>query len=511
MSNVIRSIIVKIGADTKEFQTQMKNISKDLKATSKSLGSAGASLTKGITVPIVGAVTGLTGLAITAGHTADDLITMANKTGISTQALQELQYASRFVDVEVSTMTDSMYKMTQRMADAKDGTGEQAEAFQALGVAITNQDGSLRSAKDVWSEAIGALGNVANEAERDALAYEIFGKSAQELNPLIVAGTDELHRLQQEAHDVGAVMSDENVTALGKFDDSMQKLQAVIKNAGSEIGAAFLPALEALQPILTDTVIPAIKGLAGKLSDLFRWFGDLSPGMQKFILGLVGAAVAMGPVLTIASKLTLGLSGVFGAVGKASKAFSAGKGFISVLSALLGPAGLALAAIAAIAAIAFVVIKNWDKVGPFFTNLWNGIKNTVTGIKEAVVSKIGEAVDFIKALPGQAFQWGADLIAGFINGIKNKAAELKESIKGTAQKIKSAFTGGPDTESASLSNKSLITKTTLTPSIMNADANRKAMGNTILNFTGNTIMSDRDIDVFGDKIVSRLKLAGVRP
>jgi len=460
--SVVRSLIVKVGADTKEFQTKMKNLSKDLKSTGKDLSSAGASLTKGLTVPLIGAAAGLTGLAIKAGQGADELITLSNKTGISTQSLQELEYAARFVDVEVSTMTDSMFKMTQRMDDAKKGTGAQAEAFKKLNVSVVDQNGNLRNAKQVWIEAIGALGKVSNEAERDAVAYEIFGRSAQELNPLIAAGAEELERLQKEAHDVGAVMSDDTVKALGKFDDMMQKLKAVVKTTTAELGAAFLPVLESLEPIIVNTIIPAIKGLSEKLSALLKWYSDLSPAMRKFILTLLGIAVAIGPVLSTVGKLTTSIGGIVGTVGKMSKAVQGGAGILKAFGLVLSPGGAIMLAVLAFAGAAYLIIKNWDKVSEFFSNLKKKILG-VFGVLEEGSQKTYSA-------PKITSEYGGT--SGGVSG----------SSGGGTRGVSSARVSGSGAKPAT----------------------------TLINVTGNTILGDRDADRLGDTLVKRLKLAGVR-
>lgn len=80
---------------------------------------------------------------------ADDILTMSNNTSISTTTLQEWSYAAELMDVSVDTMTGSMEKMIRNMDNAREGTGDAAEAFETLGVSITNADGTLRSAEDV--------------------------------------------------------------------------------------------------------------------------------------------------------------------------------------------------------------------------------------------------------------------------------------------------------------------------------------------------------------------------
>ena len=201
-------------------------------------------------------------LASDAGKFADDLITMSNKTGISVQQLQELDYAARFVDVSVETMAGSMNKLTRTMDQARTSTGkngdklnDQAKAYKALGIEITNADGTLRNNKEVFYEVIDALGQMKNETDRDALAMTLFGKSATELNPLIKAGSNELNRLAKEAHQVGAVLGDDAVTALGQFDDNMNVLKASTEGLSRQALAELMPYINDLVNALKENKI----------------------------------------------------------------------------------------------------------------------------------------------------------------------------------------------------------------------------------------------------------------
>ena len=63
------------------------------------------------------------------------------------------------------------------------------------------------SGKVVFNEAITKLGGLKNEIDRDALAMQLFGKSAMNLNSLIKAGGAELKKMADEAKKNGAVMS----------------------------------------------------------------------------------------------------------------------------------------------------------------------------------------------------------------------------------------------------------------------------------------------------------------
>ena len=75
------------------------------------------------------------------------------------------------------------------------------------------------------------------------------------------------------------------------------------------------------------------------------------------------------------------------------------------------------------------------------SNIWDSVKNAVTqkitAIKDTIVNGFNAAVNFIKNLASQAFQWGADIINGIVGGIKNCIGKVADAVKGVANKIKS--------------------------------------------------------------------------
>ena len=174
--------------------------------------------------------------AINAGAFADELLTLSAKTNVSAETLQKWSYASEFIDTSVESMTSAMAKMTRGL-ETNDAT------FKSLGVTVKDSNGHFRSQEDIFMDTIDALGQVENATERDAIAMKLFGKSAQELNPLIKAGGEELRRLGDEAIAAGLVLSGETLSRFGAFDDTVQKLKMQFGALGKNITAAFLPAI----------------------------------------------------------------------------------------------------------------------------------------------------------------------------------------------------------------------------------------------------------------------------
>ena len=217
---------------------------------------------------------------------SDELLTQSSVTGLSTEKLQELNYAAELVDTSVDTITGSMTKNLKAMDSAREGTGAAAEAYAKLGVSVTNADGSLRDQEEVYWEVIDALGNVSNETERDALAMDILGKSAKELNPLIEAGSDTMAALADEAHETGYVMSDEMLGAFGEFDDQMQRLNNGTTAAKNALGMVLLPTLGDLAGDGTDLLnefTNAVLDSEGDIDKLGDVIGDMIPKVMDMI------------------------------------------------------------------------------------------------------------------------------------------------------------------------------------------------------------------------------------
>lgn len=81
---------------------------------------------------------------------------------------------------------------------------------------------------------------------------------------------------------------------------------------------------------------------------------------------------------------------------------------------------------------------NWLNLGAtVIKTLGNGLLSMANGLKGFMQSTLSGALDYIKGLPGQALQWGKDLIGGFIDGIIGNVGNLINSVKNVAATIAS--------------------------------------------------------------------------
>nr|DAT98490.1 MAG TPA: tail tape measure [Caudoviricetes sp.] len=240
----------------------------------------------------------LISLTIESAAYADEILTQSAVTGLSTEALQEYQYAAELVDVSLDTLTSSQSKMIRSMDAARRGSKEQAEAFDKLGIGVQNADGTLRDAQEVFGDVIDALGAISNETERDAIAMTIFGRSARDLNPLIKAGSDGLRELTQEAHNVGYVMGEEALDALGAVDDQLQRMNRSGEALKNQIAVGMAPAVENLMKKGTDLFVRLQEAAEGSgILEVFGALLDVVSALEPLFDVLFGTAEDGVPVL----------------------------------------------------------------------------------------------------------------------------------------------------------------------------------------------------------------------
>lgn len=270
LGDVVNGLTSKLGIQLPDGMKSSMNAMGSLDASSLALAGGFAA----VAAAIVKAEKAMISMTKESAAFADNIITLSMQTGQSTQQLQEFAYASELIDVSVDTLQGSLTKLTNNMQDTMNGTGNAKASFDELGVSVTNAvDGSMRSANDVFYETIDALGQVKNETERDAMSMDIFGRSAQDLNPLIIQGSKTLKAYADEAHNVGYVLDDEALSALGAVDDAYQRLQKTQEGVKNQLAVEFAPYLEEFYGDVTTMVKDG--GKAIKDSGIVDAFGML--------------------------------------------------------------------------------------------------------------------------------------------------------------------------------------------------------------------------------------------
>ena len=316
------------GDEVKEVANKADDASDRFRKLGDTLKTIGRALAVGIVAigtAAIAAGTALVGMTVEAAAYADEMLTQSSVTGISVEKLQAYSYAADLVDVSLETMTGSMAKNIKSMSNASQGSAKFADAYKELGVSVTNADGTLRDSETVYWEVIDALKGVSNETERDALAMQLFGKTAQDLNPLIAQGSEGIAALTEEAKRMGAVLSEESIEKLGQFDDSVQRLKQGALAAKRVMGTVLLPQLQTLADSGVSLLGQFTSGLVdagGDFNKISQVIGDtvggavnaLMQGLPQFIqvgmqiVNSIGSALIDNMDIIVDGAKTIGIS-----------------------------------------------------------------------------------------------------------------------------------------------------------------------------------------------------------
>lgn len=269
LGDVVNGLTSKLGIQLPDSMKTSMNGMLQLDTTTVAVAGGFAA----VAAAIVKAEKALISMTKEAASNADDLLTLASVTGTTTDSVQELNYMADLTDVSFDRIKDSLKETTNKMQEAATGTGDAYEAYKRLKVEITNTDGSLRSAQDVFYDTIDALGDMKNQTERDALAMDLMSESAQELNPLIELGSEKMQAYAQEAHDMGYVLDNDALKSLQAVDDAYARLQNTQEGVKNQLSAEFAPYLEEFYGDATTMVKDGGKAL--KDSGIVDSFGML--------------------------------------------------------------------------------------------------------------------------------------------------------------------------------------------------------------------------------------------
>ena len=269
LGDVVNGLTSKLGIQLPDSMKTSMNGMLQLDTTTVAVAGGFAA----VAAAIVKAEKALISMTKEAASNADDLLTLASVTGTTTDSVQELNYMADLTDVSFDRIKDSLKETTNKMQEAATGTGDAYEAYKRLKVEITNTDGSLRSAQDVFYDTIDALGEIKNQTERDALAMDLMSESAQELNPLIDLGGEKMRAYAQEAHDMGYVLDNDALKSLQGVDDAYSRLQKTQEGVKNQLAVEFAPYLEEFYGDVTTMVKDG--GKAIKDSGIVDAFGML--------------------------------------------------------------------------------------------------------------------------------------------------------------------------------------------------------------------------------------------
>ena len=240
----------------------------------------------------------ITGAVAQMAALGDEIDKMSQKIGFSAQGYQEWNRVFNLAGSNMNEMANSMTRFTQNMGDAARGIGKGKDSFEALGIAIKNEDGSLRNAEATFKDTILSLAKMRDVTARNARVFELFGKSGKQLIPVLNAGSEGIAELLKESEKYVTV-SDKQRRASVAYTDTMFDLKQMFTKFKNEALEPFLIMFTQTLQMLKDS--SAFKLLGGALMGLAKVagvaFGIIIKGLHVVLAAFDTAAFALHSLL----------------------------------------------------------------------------------------------------------------------------------------------------------------------------------------------------------------------
>lgn len=406
------------------------------------IGSTGKELFDSIS----GAVTKLAGTAIAAGgaiygvvhsfaDAGDNVNTLSKRLGLTTDAYQELSYAALKAQVPQDEFDSAITKFTKSIGESAAGTGEALVAFNALGISIRDaRTGAIKPMEQLLPQVADGLGSIHNQSLRNTIAMKLFGKQGAKLNEIFNEGSKGLAKLRQEARDVGAVMTPEQIKNAVEFDDGLKSVIATLLMVRNIVGSALAPVLLRLGETLQ-------KYILSHKEEIKEWADQFAKNLPGYLQTLAELFKNLAAVIMPLVAIFNMLASAFGGFNVFLAGFFAyiGAGPIAALMKFVSAIGKALPAALEVAGIALTVL--WDIMVGLFTFIagivgWPiTIAIAVIGAFTLMYKKIQPFADFIDGLVGKVkglFSGGADINSN-VNMVPGPAMDFSKPVDAAAR------------------------------------------------------------------------------
>lgn len=304
MASIIGALRVTLGLETAAFETGAKRaearakalgndaeaLGQRIGATSKAFIAAGAA--------IVGSqVFAQVQRLVTQGlEYASALGEQAQQLGVTTKALQEYRYAGSQAGLTSDEMDTALSQLTRRLGEAANGTKAQAEAFARLGVNIRDANGNVIDAGEAIPLIAEGLKNIQSPAERATVLMDLFGKSGQKLEPLLADGARGVNGLRDAAHELGIVLTPEQIARADEAADKYAALQQVLSARIAGIVADNAGAIIEM--------VASVERLIEKFNDLMALLNRFAASPAGKVLQMLNTAAGyMNPVQAVTQTL----------------------------------------------------------------------------------------------------------------------------------------------------------------------------------------------------------------
>jgi hypothetical protein len=210
---------------------------------------------------------------------AENMELAAQKTGMSTDALQGWSVAATVTGGNADTLLKGVRKLSQELMGVQEGSASSVAAFTKMGMSAEQLKGMKM--EEIMLKIADSFKSHEDGVSKAALAQQLFGRSGQQLIPILNMGREGVEGYLQAAKDLGAVMSKEDIEAAAAYKNQMEMLEVGMTGLEHKIGMGLIPAMSGLVSSFQSSVKPG-----GQLNDVM----ELLPAAINMVAKVVSYA-----------------------------------------------------------------------------------------------------------------------------------------------------------------------------------------------------------------------------
>lgn len=302
MATTIGGISIDIGVNPGGVANGMNKAKSEIRSGVDSIQGAASALKGYIAMLGIDAFGGYIKSAIDAAGALADL---SQKTGISAETLSGLEYAAKMSGTTLDGVANGLKKLAMNMYDTSRGSGDAQEAFKSLGISVADASGKLKTTDGVMLEVADRFKEMDDGPKKAALAMKIFGKSGEELIPLLNEGAEGIAAMRQRAEELGLTVSDQTASAMEALGDKFDTIGMAGQGAARQLAADLTPALTSVADLFLESTK---KG--GFLTTTMGLLGDTIRGLISIGYGAASVfeqiGMAIGGLLAAAASAVTG-------------------------------------------------------------------------------------------------------------------------------------------------------------------------------------------------------------
>lgn len=241
----------------------------------------------GASTLLVGAIAAIGAAAVGAGIAVGNMTTslanqqeqldlMSQELGVSQNLLITLQAAASNVGRSFEAVRPSIFIFSRNLASAAEGSEAAQKAFDKLKVPIFTKDGGLRDVESTFRAAVKALAEIPNEAERNRIAMQVFGRQARTIMAVFLQDLDEVER---ESRELGLALSQPMQEFARRADRAIDQTKLAMQGLSTQARSVFLPLGTVVEEIKAKIAVGLAQTFTIVLSNIQNSISQLANAM----------------------------------------------------------------------------------------------------------------------------------------------------------------------------------------------------------------------------------------